>query len=726
MERCPLRPLTSTDGKTMPSKFPNLNELLLRRAEQNSSQLLLTFLKDGEKEESNWSYGELASRAWAIAAFLQFSNATEHPILLLYPPGPDFIAAFWGCICAGVIAVPVYPPRSNRNLLRLKSVIQDSQAHTVLTTRSTLSKIKSFAERDPQLGALQYLTTDDLDSSFARDWKQPNVIGDSIAFLQYTSGSTSTPKGVMVSHSNLLENEALIQKAFRQHDQSVIVGWLPLYHDMGLIGNMLQPIYVGARCILMTPMAFLEQPFRWLKAITHYRATTSGGPNFSYELCVCKVSEDELATLDLSSWELAFNGAEPVRSQTMSRFAERFSAVGFKAKAFTPCYGLAEATLLVSGCAREEEEPLALDLDTDALARHQVRYASDETGITRIVSCGPATRGSKLMIIDPESLLPSPPDQVGEIWVSGPSVAQGYWNLPEETEHAFCARLQGSAEGPFLRTGDLGFLREGELFVTGRLKDLIIIRGRNYYPQDIEETMGAAHPALRAGCGIAFAIEKNREELLVVVQEASIRSDDELDRAIQGIARNIADVHELTVHAIVLIRVGTIPKTSSGKLQRQACKKDYLNQRLEVLKEWSEQSAGQPVSVTRSSSGPHLPSTVVTWVIAELAKRTGMPQTEIDVDQPLIAYGLNSLTAVELCHNLQVRFGIELTSSELFDGLTIADIEKRLSKASPLLTRSRARQASTYSLSYGQRALWYLNQMAPESAAYNCLQGAPE
>jgi amino acid adenylation domain-containing protein/FkbM family methyltransferase len=702
----------------MPNKFSDLNELLLWRTEHDSGQPVLTFLQNGEKEEVNWNYEELARRAWSIAALLQSSGSAGQTVLLLYPPGPDFIAAFWGCLAAAAIAVPVYPPRSNRNMLRLKTVIQDSQARTVLTTRQTLAKVAPFTDLDPQLGSLRYLTTDDLAQDLAHQWKPPKVTGDSIAFLQYTSGSTATPKGVMVSHSNLLENEAVIQEAFRQSEKSVVVGWLPLYHDMGLIGNMLQPIYTGARCILMPPMAFLERPFRWLKAITRYRATTSGGPNFAYELCVRKIAEEDLSTLDLRSWEVAFNGAEPVRAQTMRRFAERFGPAGFKSKAFTPCYGLAEATLLVSSQATEDE-PLTVELDSDALSHHQVRYPSDESGVTRIVSCGQPARGSTVRIVDPESLLLCPPNQIGEIWVSGPSMALGYWHLPAETKHTFQAQIPGSADGPFLRTGDLGFLHDGQLFVTARLKDLIIIRGRNYYPQDIEETMAAAHPALRAGCGVAFAVEKDREEQLVVVQEATIRSDDELDKAIQRIARNIADVHELSVHAIVLIQSGTLPKTSSGKLQRQACKKDFLNQRLDVLREWRDTAAPRQAPQATPSPEPSNRSAVETWVIEELARRTGIEPAEVDVHQPLMSFGLNSLTAVELCHNIQVRFGIEIASADLFDGFSIADIAKRTSIVSPLVSISRAGQCSTYPLSHGQRALWVLHQMATESAAYN-------
>ena len=686
--------------------------------EHNSNELVLTFLKDGEKEEANWTYAELAQRAWSIAALLQSSNSNGQPVLLLYPPGPDFIAAFWGCLAAGAIAVPVYPPRSNRSLLRLKAVIHDSQAHTVLTIRSTLAKIRPFAGSDSELGSLRYVTTDDLAPGLDQQWKHPKVTGDSIAFLQYTSGSTAAPKGVMVSHSNLLENEAVVQEAFRQSEKSVIVGWLPLYHDMGLIGNILQPIYLGARCIFMPPMAFLEQPARWLQAITRYKATTSGGPNFSYELCVRKITEDQMATLDLTSWDLAFNGAEPVRSETLNRFAAKFSRVGFNPRAFTPCYGLAEATLLVSGHA-SDSPVMDLELDTDALGHHQVRDPSGNNGVTQVVSCGRPATGSALMVVDPESLLPTPPNQVGEIWVSGPSVSLGYWNLPAETKHAFQARTLGSFEGSFLRTGDLGFLRDGELFVTGRLKDLIIIRGRNYYPQDIEETMGTAHPALRPGCGVAFAIEQSGEEQLVVVQEAAVRSEDELEKAIQFIARNIAEVHELTVHAIVLVRTGTVPKTSSGKLQRQACKTDFLNQNLYVLKEWRESIAEQQDKSAIASLDPYKPSAVEAWVIAEVSRRTGIKAAEVDVHQPLMSYGLNSLTAVELCHNLQAHFDIEIAVADLFDGFTIADIQRTVIEPKPLLRKSRAGQPSTYPLSYGQQALWVLHQMAPESVAYN-------
>lgn len=703
----------------MPTKFSNLNELLRWRAENNSGQLALTFLRDGEKDEVSWTYEELARRAWSIAALVQSCGSTQHPVLLLYPPGPDFIAAFWGCLATGAIAVPVYPPHSNRTLPRLKAVIQDSQARTVLTTKSMHVRIKSFAESDPQLASLRYLVTDDLNPAHVNDWKQPRVTGESIAFLQYTSGSTAKPKGVMISHSNLLENEAVIQEAFRQTEKSVIVGWLPLYHDMGLIGNMLQPIYVGARCILMPPMAFLEHPFRWLQAITRYRATTSGGPNFSYDLCVRKISEYEFCRLDLSSWEVAFNGAEPVRSGTLQRFAEKFGPAGFNPRAFTPCYGLAEATLLVAGHA-SDSTPSSLELDAQALTHHQVCFPSDQPSAVQAVSCGHPAPETSLLIVDPESLLPASPNRVGEIWISGPGVARGYWNQPDETKRVFQAKTEGNAEGRYLRTGDLGFLRDRELFVTGRLKDLIIIRGRNYYPHDIEETSGGAHPALRPGCGVAFSVESNGEEQLVVVQEAASRSRDELNEAIQLIVRRITEVHELNAHAIVLVRTGTIPKTSSGKLQRHICKTDFLNDNLHVLKKWDESSESQADTTAFAPSlEPYQPGPVATWLIAELARITGAKPVEIDVHEPLMSYGLNSLAVVNLCHKIQVQFCIEIASSDLFDGLSIADIEQRATSTRLLTNGRRAGQPSTFPLSYGQKAIWFLYQMAPQSAAYN-------
>ena len=344
----------------MKHSYSNLVELLLARARRIPDKTAYIFLKDGEREEVNWNYGQLDARARAIAARLQAANAAGERVLLLYAPSLEFVAGFWGCLYAGAIAVPLYPPKMNRGFSRLKTVAEDCGATIALTSQQGLARMKPLSSTENQLPGVNWISTDNLPETDGAAWQKPKISGKATAFLQYTSGSTSTPKGVIVSHSNLLHNEKLIQRTFGQNEESIIVGWLPLYHDMGLIGNMLQPLYLGAQCILMSPAAFLQHPLRWLSAISHYKATTSGGPNMAYDLCVRKITEEELGRLDLSSWRVAFNGAEPVRARTLQAFAERFAPAGFRSRAFCPCYGLAEATLLVSGDAAGDELTLML------------------------------------------------------------------------------------------------------------------------------------------------------------------------------------------------------------------------------------------------------------------------------------------------------------------------------------------------------------------------------
>ena len=485
----------------------NLIQLLQSRAAQQPGRLAYTFLLDGEGEEAHLTYGELERQARAVGACLQGLGLRGERVILLYPPGLEYIAAFWGCLFAGAVAVPAYPPRLNRNLERLQAVVADARPSAALTNGQTLSRLKPLLHEVPALRALKWVATEEIDICSAERWREPEVEGSTLAFLQYTSGSTAAPKGVMVSHGNLLHNQALIKRAFGQSEESVIVGWLPLYHDMGLIGNVLQPLYVGARCVLMSPVAFLQKPLRWLQAISHYRATTSGGPNFAYDLCARKINPAQSTTLDLSCWNVAFNGAEPVRAATLERFTEAFKFSGFRREAFYPCYGLAEATLLVSGS--RAARPLVLKtVDKDALADGRVSELTEQDAPGHVlVGCGAASADQSVLIVNPVSLTASADGEVGEVWARGPSVAGGYWNRAEETESTFRACLADAEEGPFLRTGDLGFVSDGELFVTGRLKDLIIIRGRNLYPHDIERTAEAAHVSLRPGGGVAFSVD---------------------------------------------------------------------------------------------------------------------------------------------------------------------------------------------------------------------------
>ena len=410
--------------------------------------------------------------------------------------------------------------------------------------------------------------------------------GDTLAFLQYTSGSTGVPKGVVLTHANLMHNSASIAYAFEHTRSGSGVFWLPSYHDMGLIGGILQPLYIGQANVLLSPMSFLQKPFRWLQAISRYRCTISGGPNFAYDLCVSKISPEQRATLDLSNWRLAFNGAEPVRAETIDRFTEYFEPCGFRREAFYPCYGMAEATLIITG-GFKSAPPVCRSFDGEALEKNQVLDAlGDEAGARELVGCGANLLDQQLVIADPHTLTRAAADQVGEVWISGPSVAQGYWNRPEETAHTFQAYLQDGGDGPFLRTGDLGFLQDGELFICGRLKDLIIIRGRNYYPHDIERSVGASHSRLRAGQGAAFSVEVDSRERLAVVYEVERRQQRELEPVIEAIRREVATEFELPVEAIVLIKAGSIPKTSSGKIQRYACRQGFLEGSLETIAQW--------------------------------------------------------------------------------------------------------------------------------------------
>ena len=502
------------DFPEIPSSSSTLVELLRYRAAHQPSQLAFTFLQDGETEDSSLTYRELDRLSRAIASQLQALGVSGERALLLYPPGLDYLAAFFGCLYAGVVAVPAYPPRNQRNTPRIKAVVADAQAAIALTTTAILSKVQSLLAEETDPDVIQWLTTDNLASGIEEGWQEPFINRDTLAFLQYTSGSTGTPKGAMLSHGNLLHNAAMTYRFMEHSPSSKFVSWLPTYHDMGLIGGILQPLYGGFPCILMPPASFLQRPYRWLQTISQYQATTSGGPNFAYELCIHKITPEQRETLDLSRWSVAFNGAEPIRQDTLERFAAAFASCGFRQQAFYPCYGMAEATLMVSGSVKAAL-PVIKTVQGVALERNQVVEAgAGDENVRTLVGCGQTLAEQQIVIVHPD-LTRCLPDEVGEIWVSGPSVGNGYWNRTLETEQTFCAHLSDTGEGPFLRTGDLGFLHNGELFITGRAKDLIIISGRNIHPQDIELTAERSHPALRLCCVAAFSVEINDEVCLV-------------------------------------------------------------------------------------------------------------------------------------------------------------------------------------------------------------------
>lgn len=575
-------------------------DLLRSRALSSPNRRAYTFLIDGDEREVHSTYRQLDQRARAIASRLQSLGAEGERVVLLYPAGLEYIAAFLGCLYAGAVAVPLYPPRPNRGLQRIEAVLADAQAMFLMTDASVQLRLERLSGSRAPLAALQWLVTDEIDETHADLWVPPAVDGDTLAFLQYTSGSTAQPKGVMVCHRHLLDNTRTIQQAFEQTEDSVLVGWLPLFHDMGLIGVVLQALFLGAPCILMAPEAFLMKPVRWLRAISRYRAHTSGGPNFAYDYCARKITPDQRAELDLSHWQVAFNGAEPVRAATLESFADAFEPCGFRREAFYPCYGLAEATLFVSGGSRAAA-PNCTTFDAQALAEGRALAAAPASNDTRtLVGCGRAWNDQEAVVVDPQSLRRCAPGRIGEIWVSGPSVALGYWNRPEETMAVFCARLPDEDLGPFLRTGDLGFSLDHDLYITGRFKDLLIIGGRNHHPEDIEQTVEHCDPAVRPGCCSAFSVEYDGVERLVVAAEVDRRYRPRVDAnrngsAAQGaqplepetVARNIrwavAQHHDLRVQDVLLLRHASIPKTSSGKIQRYACRDQYLHGQLQVI-----------------------------------------------------------------------------------------------------------------------------------------------
>ncbi|HJP95206.1 MAG TPA: amino acid adenylation domain-containing protein [Pyrinomonadaceae bacterium] len=692
-----------------PTTLPaTLTELLDQRAAEHPDQLAYTFLLDGETSELHLSYAELKRRACSIAAALRRASAKGERALLLYPPGLDFIEGFFGCLYAGIVAVPAYPPhfaKLNRNLPRLRAIIADAQARFVLTTSPVLERAKPIFTEAPDLKALQWLATDTIT---AGDWEPEHATANDLAFLQYTSGSTGHPRGVMLTHANLLHNASLIFHVFEHTETDSYVSWLPMFHDMGFMVGVLQPLYAGIRAVVMSPAAFLQRPARWLEAIARYRATTSGGPNFAYDLCARKITDKDAAALDLSTWSVAFNGAEPVRAETLDRFTSRFERCGFRRAAFYPCYGLAEATLIVTG-GHKKSLPIIKRVETTSKL---------------MVGCGSELPEERIVIVDPASLTELKAGQVGEIWVSGPSVAKGYWNRSEETHQIFNAYLSGTGEGPFLRTEDLGFIEDGELYVTGRIKDLIIIRGLNHYPQDIEWTVERCHTALRPGCGAAFTIEAGGEERLVVVQEIDTREKADLDQVIDTIREAVALEHDLQVHAVALIKPGQVSKTSSGKIQRRATRRKFLDAALDAVAKWH-------ATVSEESDAPELMAwplsaeAINSWLASQVAAKLGIAPFDVRMDQPLARYGLDSLIAIELAHSIETSLGVMLPMVSFLQGTSIAQLSahvlSRLNEHSGLqaLPTASSESENEYPLSYGQRGLWFLHNLAPESTAYN-------
>ncbi|HEY9827013.1 MAG TPA: condensation domain-containing protein, partial [Stenomitos sp.] len=645
-------------------------------------------------------------------------------------------------------AVPAYPPLSRRKLPRIVAIARDADGAIALTTARLLPQLQSLLGDEGKDILPELLAGDTVGAGDICDWKRPpNLSGDTLALLQYTSGSTGSPKGVMLSHRNLLHNAWATYQVMEHAADRVFVSWLPVYHDMGLIGGILQPLYGGFPCIAMPPASFLQRPLRWLNAISKYRGTTSGAPNFAYELCLQKISASQRLQLDLSSWSVAFNGAEPIRAQTLIQFATTFADCGFCPEAFYPCYGLAEASLIVSG-ARKTEPPVLQSVNGSALAHHRFELAppvpSQPVGqsesimpsaVKRLASCGRVVPEQKVVIVHPDSLQGCSPQEVGEIWIAGPSVGAGYWRKPEDSEATFNAYVADTGEGPFLRTGDLGTYCNGELWILGRLKDMIVLRGQNFYPQDIERTVERAHPSLRVGCCAAFAITLKETEALVIVQELDFRQHPDCGEVFRAIQQAITADHEIRAARIVLIQPGSILKTSSGKIQRRACREAFLQGTLNMIAQWEERDVCPSRSVQAQAGQCSVPAVLsprsedpAAAVRDCIAVALELPPEAVKDGFTLGQLGLDSLRAFDLQRLWSDALGVTVSIADLFAEHTVADwianlqqrrVSSSMTSQETAVLQHRPMQSGDCPLASAQERLWFLHQLEPDSPFYN-------
>jgi thioester reductase-like protein len=662
--------------------FSTINAMIAQRVAAAPENLLFRFLNYTDQDEIREdliTYGVFEQRIRNLAAYLQQLNAAGERALLLYPPGLDYIIAFFGCLYAQVIPVPVYVPMSAKQLVQLKSIADNSGAKFFLTIGMIRDIISGMEEFPPLFGHMRLAATDEIDTCLADQYREVQIDRDTIAFLQYTSGSTAAPKGVMVSHGNLLYNLSLIHKHFDLNTDHQGVIWLPPYHDMGLIGGIMGPIYGDFPCTLMSPLDFLQKPLRWLQAVTKYKGTTSGGPNFAYDLCIKKITPAQMEALDLSSWLVAFNGAETIRQATIDRFSETFAACGFRKKAFYPCYGLAEGTLIVAG-GIPGHPPITELFSLCGLEKNAALTPSTTEDATILVSSGRALDDEELLIVDPGTLETCPPQHVGEIWVAGAGVVRGYWNAPEAQLKATFHAFTQEGRGPFLRTGDLGFLKNDELYVTGRLKDMMIVRGRNIYPHDIELTLSDAHPALRPGCGAAFTITIDNEEQVVAVQEIDKKFAQKVDLRQMNKEVNalVSEKHGIRLHELVFLKHGSVSKTSSGKIRRHACKLAYLEGSLATMagEAPAPSSKVEPIQTPPEAAPQELAvhpnaAAIERWLIQRIAQELKVPEDQIDPTTPFSDFSLSSLDAMSISGELETHIGKRVPPTLLYDYPTI-------------------------------------------------------
>ncbi len=676
------------------SKTVTLFEAFARHLETHPDKLLYRYLLDGVPTgaTSEWSYADAYGRSAAVAELLSEHGLANKRALLLYPPSLDYVATFLGCLMARAVAVPAYPPdpsRLQQTLPRLLAIANAAKIDVVLTT-SGISRIASMLVAGTALSQIPWVCTDDLSPSSGSERWLAAPDDHELAYLQFTSGSTSEPKGVMVTHTNVAHNSVLIRDKFGATPDSHGVIWLPPYHDMGLVGGIIQPLYVGFSSTLMSPIDFLKRPTKWIEAVSQFRGTISGGPDFAYALCARRFQPGE-HEIDLSCWDIAFNGAEPIRADTLARFTQTFAPHGFSRRAFYPCYGLAEATLMVTGGDRTLTAAHCL-ADKDALTRGRFSPGSVADEAHELVSSGSPTDDHRVAVVDPQTCRRVEPGTVGEIWVSGPSVTAGYWDRPEATRESFAVEISGESDaGVFMRTGDLGFVLDGELYVTGRLKDLIIVRGRNHYPQDLESTAASAHEAIRAGCVAAYSTDPGGEQGVGIAVEIRNSSSNSLDEIIRAVRAAIASTHALNVAEVLLLKARAMPKTSSGKLIRSACRAGVRDGSIVPVSRWC---AGDRLDTLERddpevADQPRWPEhRLRAWLREALSRHTGLSIDDIDSRRPLAEYGLDSQVSVQIAGELESTLGRPLAPTLVWDYPTIDAIAAHLSEDPPRLAAS--------------------------------------
>ncbi|WP_432069906.1 aminotransferase class I/II-fold pyridoxal phosphate-dependent enzyme [Streptomyces sp. AA1529] len=652
--------------------------LLRRRLELTPHAVAYRFLSDTGGTSESWDYAELDRRARAVAAHLQQARLEGEPVLLLHPPGLDYIASFFGCLYAGAVAVPAYPPQSARfgqTVQRLAGIARDSGATHALTTRAVRDAAHGTPEEAARLGLdrLCWVTEDELRDAQADRWAEPSTTSESLAFLQYTSGSTAAPKGVMVSNGNLVRNLRSSHLRLELDSAAGMVSWLPPYHDMGLIGGLLTPMYGGFSSHLMAPMTFVQRPLLWLETLSETRASMSVAPNFGFEQCLRRITEQQRDALDLRDWRLALNGAEPVRADTLERFAGYFGPAGFDRRALVPCYGLAEATLMATGIG-PGEPPTERSVDARALATGAVLDAGPECDrVTRVVGCGPAVPDARVAVVDPAERQRVESDRIGEVWLAGPSVALGYWNRPGLSAETFGAQLADEPGRSWLRTGDLGFQQDGQLYLVGRTTDMVVVQGRNVYPHDVELTVEQASEAARPDCGAAFGLPTPGGEQLALVYEVG-RGTEDLAAVLARLRTALAEEHEISPHTLALVRHSSVSKTTSGKVQRQTTRRDFLDLRMSVVAASVARDAGAPTGDTgvppRSPELSGLSVTArrsrITALVREAIEEAGGSATEAGPEQgDLASLGFDYPRLLELVAVLEQRLGVRVAVGEL-------------------------------------------------------------